>query len=284
MPTPARVSTVVSLAGALFLGAWTAIGTAQIGQLTPIREAGQTVTPAFEGWYKNADGTFSLSFGYLNRNSKEVIEVPIGPNNFVSPGAQNQGQPTSFAPRRHWGVFTVTVPADFGDKRIVWTLTFRGQTYAIPGSLKRGWEIDALEGEVGSGNTPPRVKFAASGPEGRGPGGITSGLLTATVGQPLAITAWVTDDSRAGLAAARGGRGGVTVTPAWFKHQGPGAVTFDDSTPAVNPADGRTTVQATFNEPGSYVLRLRVNDSSGVVGAGHAQCCWTNGFVKVTVK
>jgi hypothetical protein len=28
---------------------------------------------------------------------------------------------------------------------------------------------------------------------------------------------------------------------------------------------------------------VRANDASGVANAGHAQCCWTNGFVKVTV-
>ncbi len=39
----------------------------------------------------------------------------------------------------------------------------------------------------------------------------------------------------------------------------------------------------TFSAPGDYMLRVRANDASGVSGAGHAQCCWTNGFVKVTV-
>lgn len=284
MPNPARVSTVASLAIAIFLAGWTLTGAAQQAPLVPIREAGQTVTPAFEGWYKNPDGTFSLSFGYLNRNSKEVINVPVGPNNFMAPGDQNQGQPTQFAPRRHWGVFAVTVPADFGDKKIVWTLAFRGQTYAIPGSLKLGWEIDALVGEVGSGNTPPVVKFDPAGPECRGPGGSTTGPVAATVGKPLALTVWATDDGRSRLAAARGGRGGTPVILTWFLHQGPGGVTFDDSTPVVDPTDGKATVNAVFSAPGSYVLRVRANDSSGVAGAGHAQCCWTNGFVKVAVS
>jgi hypothetical protein len=40
---------------------------------------------------------------------------------------------------------------------------------------------------------------------------------------------------------------------------------------------------ATFSAPGEYVVRVRANDASGVAGAGHAQCCWTNGFIKVTV-
>ena len=40
---------------------------------------------------------------------------------------------------------------------------------------------------------------------------------------------------------------------------------------------------STFSELGDYVLRVRANDASGVANAGHAQCCWANGFVKVTV-
>jgi hypothetical protein len=64
--------------------------------LAPVKSSGQTVTPAFEGWYKNPDGTYSISFGYYNRNSEETLEIPVGPDNFVSPGNQNQGQPTHF--------------------------------------------------------------------------------------------------------------------------------------------------------------------------------------------
>ena len=31
--------------------------------------SGQLVYPVFEGWYRNPDGSFSISFGYFNRNS-----------------------------------------------------------------------------------------------------------------------------------------------------------------------------------------------------------------------
>jgi len=49
-------------------------------------------------------------------------------------------------------------------------------------------------------------------------------------------------------------------------------------------AGGQATTSATFSAPGDYVVRVRANDASGVAGAGHAQCCWTNGFLKVAVK
>jgi hypothetical protein len=250
--------------------------------LAGVKASGQTVTPAFEGWYRNPDGSYSLSFGYLNRNSDEVIEIPIGPNNFIEPGAQNQGQPTHFQPRRHWGVFAIRVPADFGKNEITWTLNHRGATYAIPGNLHRNWEIDALEGEAGAGNTPPVLRFGDKGAEGRGPLGVTAGPLRATVNTPLTLSVFTSDDGR-GASAGRAGRGGAQVTIAWFKHQGPGGVTFATPTARVNVSGGETSTAATFSEPGEYLIRVRANDASGVAGAGHAQCCWSNAFVKVTV-
>ena len=37
--------------------------------------------PYFEGWEHNPDGTYSMVFGYLNRNYEEEIDIPVGPNN-----------------------------------------------------------------------------------------------------------------------------------------------------------------------------------------------------------
>ena len=254
--------------------------------LSPLRSSGQSVTPAFEGWYKNADGTYSLSFGYYNRNTEEALEIPVGPDNFIEPGNRDQGQPSHFEPRRHWGVFAVKVPADFGDKKVVvWTINVRGQTWAIPGSLHPNWQIDALEGEAGAGNTPPVLAFGPSGPEGSGPFGITTGPLAATVGTPLTLNVWAKDDGKFAGSISRAGRAGQSVTLTWFKHQGPvaGSVTFSPASPRVASPGGPATTTATFSEPGQYLLRVRANDASGVAGAGHAQCCWTNGFVKVNV-
>ena len=255
---------------------------AQAVPLSPVRASGQSVTPAFEGWYRNPDGTFSLSFGYLNRNSREVIDIPIGPDNNMKPGNADRGQPTHFAPRRHWGVFTVTVPANFGDQKIVWTLVSQGDTFAIPGSLKKGWEINAINGEADTGNKPPVLSFDSAGRKGTGPGGITGGQLNAVVGAPFTLNVWAQDDGKASSSIASDGRMHVPVTLAWFKHQGPGNVVFADTTPAA-AASGKATTTVTFDQPGQYILRVRANDASGIAGAGHAQCCWTNGFVKVTV-
>src|SRR5262249_25732549 len=148
--------------------------------------------------------------------------------------------PSSFQARRHWGVFTVVVPANF-DKRakVVWTLKNRGEDYAIPGSLDPLWQIDALEGEAGSNNTPPVIRFSETGAEGRGPGGISTSL-TATVGTPLALNVWGKDDGRGGATTA----GGTPMALAWFKHQGPGDVTFAPPAGRIPNAGGKYAATA----------------------------------------
>jgi uncharacterized protein YfaS (alpha-2-macroglobulin family) len=72
------------------------------------------------------------------------------------------------------------------------------------------------------------------------------------------------------------------VTLAWFKHQGLGEVRFSATDARLAATGGVATTTATFSAPGDYVVRVRANDSA-VASAGHAQCCWTNGFVRVTV-
>src|ERR1700689_4431991 len=100
--------------------------------LEPFHDSGQSITGAFEGWFPNPDGTFSLLVGYFNRNLKESVDVPVGPENQIEPGGPDQGQPTHFLPGRGWGLFTVTVPRDFGDKSLTWTTVANGGTAEIP--------------------------------------------------------------------------------------------------------------------------------------------------------
>jgi hypothetical protein len=251
--------------------------------LASIPSAGQAVNPVFEGWYKNPDGTFSLSFGYFNRNGDEVLQIPTGSDNFLEPGDKDQGQPTEFQPRRHWGVFAVKVPADFGFKEVVWTLKSRGRTSSIPGSLHPNWQIDALEGEAGSGNTPPTLRFTEGGPEGSGPLGVTGRPLTTKVNASLPIAVWARDDGKASGTVANSGKIAEPVVLTWFKHRGPGSVVFSPPSSKVDAGGGEATTVASFSEAGEYVVRVRANDASGVANAGHAQCCWTNGFVRVAV-
>ena len=242
---------------------------------------GQSVSPSFEGWYPNPDGTRSLVFGYFNRNYDEHLNLPIGPDNRFQPSPEDRGQPTHFNPRRQTGIFAVVVPADFGDQQLNWSLTAGGETITIPGHLRPEWEITALK-EVTSGNTPPVIRFG--GPEaspGQGPLGVQSDPLKTVVGEPTMITVWSIDDGvRKSQAAARPARSGVV----WSKYRGSGSVEFDDQTPRIE--EGKATTSATFSEPGNYVLRVLAWDDSGgqsAIMAGGFFCCWTNGFITVQV-
>src|SRR5579871_6642722 len=75
--------------------------------------SGQNVVPVFEGWERNADGSFNMVFGYMNRNYEEQMEIPIGPDNKIEPGPTDQGQPAFFYRRRQQFVFKVKVPSDW---------------------------------------------------------------------------------------------------------------------------------------------------------------------------
>ena len=68
--------------------------------VVPVREYGQSVIGAFEGWYQNTDGSFTMLVGYFNRNNQEHLNIPVGPNNQILPGAPDRGQRTHFLPRR----------------------------------------------------------------------------------------------------------------------------------------------------------------------------------------
>ena len=115
--------------------------------MEPLHDSGQSVTGAFEGWFQNPDGTFSILFGYFNRNLKEELDIPIGPNNRIEPGGPDRGQPTHFLTRRQWGVFTVTVPKDFGDQQTHLDAGGQQQTTVIPASLNPLWEISPFHEE-----------------------------------------------------------------------------------------------------------------------------------------
>src|ERR1700687_1670121 len=122
-------SSVTALCLMILLVSWALMGVTlpangQSGQLPmePLHESGRNVTPAYEGWFKNPDGSTSILFGYFNRNLKEELDIPVGLNHRIDPGGPDQGQPTHFLSGRNWGLFAVQVPADFGDKKVNLTI------------------------------------------------------------------------------------------------------------------------------------------------------------------
>lgn len=289
----ARWGLAVTLAAAVWAGAGA-------GQAQTLHRTGQSVQPVYEGWNRNPDGSFTMWFGYLNRNYEEEPHVPAGADNRFAPGPPDRGQPTHFYPRRQNFVFGVRVPADWGDRDLVWTLTANGATYEAIGSLWDTWVVDegvwranrgaGLRGRYGDEaltNQPPRVAIAGGA------------RMSATVGGALALTATASDDGLPGpqqrserppydplpndlptIGGRRSSAGGGTGGPAdqnmvnvraayqtglavtWLHYRGPGRVTFSPMVTPVQPVDGRSATAVRFSEPGTYTIRAAADDGS----------------------
>lgn len=184
-----RVATVAVVALGLALGA-----SAAAAQGLTFNK-GQSVSPAYEGWSRNDDGSYNLIFGYMNRNWEEEPDVPVGPDNYFSPGPQDRGQPTHFLPRRNRFVFEVQVPADFGDSELTWTLRVNGEEQTAYGSLRDDYFIDNVvimseTGTLGAGTSDPALR-AHTPPEVDLE---TATEIEAVVGRPVRLVARVTDD------------------------------------------------------------------------------------------
>ncbi len=226
---------------------------------------GQDVSPTFDGWQQNKDGSYTLYFGYFNRNSEEEVDIPIGPdNNFDLNGKIDQGQPTHFYPSPRWWVLGVVVPKDWPkDKRVVWTLTSRGITSQAKGWLEPEWEVD--QGII-SKNSPRdsmlmTVSIGDVDFENATPAVTGSPAQTIKLGDPLTLTVTAIDDGRPKPLANAGGRQqGVRIR--WIVYRGSGKVRFDPDIMAQRvygkPATLETKV--TFSAPGDYRLRAIASD------------------------
>ena len=247
--------------------------------LEPMKDAGLGVTAAYEGWFRHPDGSVLLLIGYFNRNLKQTFDIPAGAENRIEPGGPDQGQPTHFLPRRQWGVFTIQVPKDFGDKKLTWTIVANGQPTSVTFGLNPLYEVEPYK-DAAQSNTPPVLRFATSGPPHQGPPRGLAASLSGSVGQPVTLGLWAADD---GIVDPNRKTPESPVTVKWAKFRGPGDVVFSEAQPAVDKADGNARTTATFSAPGDYILRAQGNDVSGEGGGGF-QCCWTSAHVKVVVK
>ena len=273
-----------------------------------VRATGGPVVPIFEGWFPNPDGSYQLCFGYFNTNTETVFDIPIGPNNFIEPEEFNGLQPTHFEPqpdggRRHYCVLSVTVPEDWGDKDVRWTLVdeMTGQEFSSPGRLIHSTyrHDEPLQ--------PSRVKivrlrfafkrkdlFLRAVGFGRG---MASEILQTRVGKPIELSARVRRDNPFREADDR------SIRVRWFKYQGPGKVTFNPNWSSWKEervgwveasswlgsefSYGEDITEAVFSMAGEYVLQVQAYNDVGR-SAYETQdfefwCCWTNAFVKINV-
>jgi hypothetical protein len=223
---------------------------------------GQNVAPVFEGWEHNPDGTFSMVFGYLNRNYEEELDIPVGPDNAVTPGG-DRGQPEHFYPRRQRFLFKVVVPAGWDkSQKVVWTLTSHGRTDRANGWLQPEWELsEGVMTENNGGGVPD--------PDNKPPSLTTGPDQTITLPNAATLTASATDD---GLpkpyrkAPSNPDRDSEPRRPRgvqikWIQYRSPGKVTFDpDSSPILHGQPVELSSKVSFSVPGKYVLRATAFD------------------------
>ncbi|MGD2045414.1 MAG: hypothetical protein PVJ80_06200 [Gemmatimonadota bacterium] len=252
-----------------------------------LRGHAQPVVPIFEGFYENEDGTRNLCFGYFNLNLDEPVDIPLGERNRIEPARYDGRQPTHFVPvpgmteasqftsrfRRIWCAFTVTVPADFTrDDKVWWTLHRDGEDgpVRVPGTIKPTYVLDEPASD-GMGELAPVLRFSRTGSELQGKRGATSDRLTARVGQPLELRVWLEHPFEEQLWVG------------WLTYRGPDEVTFAPAEQEVQLEDGRAIARttATFSRPGEYELLVQSIDRTANF---EFHCCWTNGYVPVTVE
>ena len=272
------------------------------GQLLPSYPKlafGASVTPAYDGWYDNADGTHTFLVGYYNRNWTEEVDIPVGPNNKVEPGDPDRGQPTHFLPNRNFGMFSITVPKTFGAaERLWWSLTINGTTSKIGLIMSPDFNVtrqkSSEEAANGKYNLPPVLRLTQGGPAMQNPGQPLSMATSkaATAGVPMPLDLFTEDDAlyTSGSNATMTGKIPPIVEATVAKYRGPGNVKADGfhfvaskGGKPMEPFAGKASGTVTFDKPGDYVLHVTLNDFSEK-GGGATGCCWTTTMIKVNVK
>lgn len=263
----------------------------------PMPDEGLPVSPFFEGWYDNGDGTVTFSFGYLNRNETSVIHIPHGERNRIENSDFQGVQPTVFHPGRHRGVYAVTVPADSRAEEVWWNLIDEetGEVHRVPGrATVSSYELDWNPRPHGS--LPPLMWFDSENNAERGPPGVTAqSSLTAETGEPVTLSVHVRDDSPRDPEDERFHEK-IPVRVVWSLFDGsPDSVRYerhrahldsgeDPKVVRLPEAEGIARVDAIFSEPGTYLFRAQADNFAGPDSSSNDQCCWSNAYQRVVVS
>jgi hypothetical protein len=209
----------------------------------------QPIYPAYDGFLKNPDGSYTLAFAYFSHNADPVTIAP-GANNSFAPTPGDRMQPTTFKPG-HWRFQCVmVVPPDF-DGKMRWSLTYGGVTTGTSERmLQSNWNL--LEGAT----QLAKIDFA------KVPKGVCLNQrptvrvlgVTSRPNNPATLSVGVNEELNLfGSAHDEGLPRGKGLVVEWKMLKGPGTVTF------TIPGSART--KATFSAPGLYELELTATDS-----------------------
>ena len=219
--------------------------------IAAVAQQNQPIYPVYDGFVKNADGSYTLSFAYFSHNANEVTLAPGGSNSFA-PAPGDRMQPTTFLPG-HWRFQCVmVVPPEF-DGRMKWTLTYGGVTTGTSEKmLQSNWNLFEREG----GAQLARLDFAKL-PKGvcinQAPTVRVLGV-TANPKNPPTLSVAVNEELNLfGSAHDEGLPRGKGLVVEWKMLKGPGTVKF------TIPGSART--KAIFSAPGVYELELTASDS-----------------------
>lgn len=209
----------------------------------------QPVYPAYDGFLKNPDGSYTLSFAYFSHNA-DVVTIAPGPANSFGPAPADRMQPMTFKPG-HWRFQCVMVVGPEFDGKMKWTLGYAGTTTGTSERmLQSNWNL--VEGapalskldyaKVPKGvclNQRPTVRVLG---------------VTARPNNPPVLTVAPNEELNLfGSAHDEGLPRGKGLVVEWEMLTGPGTVTF------TIPGAART--KATFSAPGLYELELTASDS-----------------------
>jgi K319-like protein len=220
-------------------------------------QASQPIYLQYDGFVKNKDGTYTLSFGYFNLNHVDVRIEPGSDNSFLpAPGDRNQ--PVLFVKGRHRFACSVVVPSDF-DGKLQWMVRFAGKTYTTTAkALDPLYELElASEKRATSGldlamapkgvcvNRAPSIQVINPQADvNAGADTLAATSFATRLDQEVSLNGSVEDD---GLPRES------KLTVSWKMLSGPGTVTFSEPSKAIT--------RARFTAVGAYELELSATDN-----------------------
>jgi hypothetical protein len=217
----------------------------------------QPIYLQYDGYVKNTDGTYTLSFGYFNQN-QVAVSIQPGEDNTFTPGPADRNQPILFEKGRRRFACSMVVSSDF-DGALQWTVRIAGKTSTTTSKM-----LDPLyELELNSAKRVTSGLDLATAPRGvcvnRAPSAqVINPLADINAGaDTLSATSFATrPDQELSLGGSveddglpRGGK----LTVSWKKISGPGEVAFSDTSQPVT--------RARFTAMGVYELELSATDT-----------------------
>ena len=220
-------------------------------------QASQPIYLQYDGFVKNKDGTYTLSFGYFSLNHVDV-RIPAGEDNTFLPAPGDRNQAVVFLKGRHRFTCSIVVPGDF-DGKLQWVVRFAGKTYTTTAkTLDPLYELElASEKRATSGldlakatkgvcvNRAPSIQVINPQSDvNAGADTLAATSFSTRLDQEVSLSGSVEDD---GLPRES------KVTVSWKMLNGPGTVTFSEPSQAVT--------RARFSATGVYELELSATDT-----------------------